>query len=42
MTYNTGKLTAEEGAETPVWLALLPKGGPSGLFFSQKEETSFD
>ena len=42
MTNNTGKLTAEEGAETPVRLALLPKGGPSGLFFSQKEETSFD
>lgn len=42
MNYNNGKLTTEEGAESPVWLALLPNGGPSGLFFSRKEETSFD
>ncbi|KAK9202381.1 hypothetical protein WN944_017591 [Citrus x changshan-huyou] len=41
MTYNTGRLTVEEGAESPVWLALLHKGGPSGLFFSRKEETLF-
>lgn len=25
--------SAEEGAETPVWLATLPDGGPSGGFF---------
>ncbi|KAL9430135.1 hypothetical protein AB3S75_025507 [Citrus x aurantiifolia] len=42
MNYNNGKLTTEEGAESPVWLALLPNGGPSSLFFSRKEETSFD
>lgn len=41
MTYNAGRLTVEEGAESPVWLALLHKGGPSGLFFSRKEETLF-
>ncbi|KAH9732087.1 (+)-neomenthol dehydrogenase [Citrus sinensis] len=29
MTYNAGRLTVEEGAESPVWLALLHKGGPS-------------
>ncbi|KAL3517131.1 hypothetical protein ACH5RR_024033, partial [Cinchona calisaya] len=39
---NTGYLTVEEGAETPVMLALLPDDGPSGLFFSQKEVTSFE
>ncbi|MCC6525799.1 MAG: SDR family NAD(P)-dependent oxidoreductase [Polyangiaceae bacterium] len=25
--------SAEEGARTPLWLALLPEGGPSGGFF---------
>ncbi|MFQ6619957.1 hypothetical protein Gotur_000767 [Gossypium turneri] len=34
---NTGTITAEEGAVTPVKLALLPKGGPSGLFFVKGE-----
>ncbi|KAH1045933.1 hypothetical protein J1N35_036717 [Gossypium stocksii] len=34
---NTGIITAEEGAVTPVKLALLPKGGPSGLFFVKGE-----
>lgn len=26
-------LTAEAGAETPIWLALLPEDGPTGGFF---------
>jgi NAD(P)-dependent dehydrogenase (short-subunit alcohol dehydrogenase family) len=26
----------DEGAETPVWLALLPDGGPTGGFFRDK------
>jgi NAD(P)-dependent dehydrogenase (short-subunit alcohol dehydrogenase family) len=26
----------KQGAETPVWLALLPKGGPTGGFFSDE------
>ncbi|CAI9101766.1 OLC1v1039177C3 [Oldenlandia corymbosa var. corymbosa] len=38
---NTGFLTSAEGAEAPVMLALLPNGGPSGLFFSRKAVTSF-
>nr|DAD47456.1 TPA_asm: hypothetical protein HUJ06_017393 [Nelumbo nucifera] len=38
---NTGVLTVEEGAESAVRLALLPDGGPSGLFFSRKEPSSF-
>ncbi len=28
----------EKGAETPVWLALLPKGSKTGGFFRDKEE----
>ncbi|MEE9275079.1 MAG: SDR family oxidoreductase [bacterium] len=27
----------EEGADTPVWLALLPKGGPTGGFFQDRK-----
>lgn len=30
--------TAAEGADTPVWLATLPAGGPNGGFFRQREE----
>ncbi|XP_044503862.1 (+)-neomenthol dehydrogenase-like [Mangifera indica] len=41
LNQNTGFLTVEEGAESVVRLALLPKDGPSGLFFSRKEETPF-
>jgi len=28
----------EKGAETPVWLALLPEGGPQGRYFRDKKE----
>ncbi|TMW87034.1 hypothetical protein EJD97_020508 [Solanum chilense] len=38
---NTGNLTAEEGAESFVKLALLPNDGPSGLFFYRQEVTLF-
>ncbi|OWM64202.1 (+)-neomenthol dehydrogenase-like [Punica granatum] len=38
---NNGVLSAQEGAESPVYLALLPKTGPSGLLFSKKEVCSF-
>ncbi|KAF3641349.1 (+)-neomenthol dehydrogenase [Capsicum annuum] len=41
MTAYTGSLTAEEGAESLVNLALLPNDGPSGAFFYRKEVTSF-
>lgn len=30
-------LTPEEGADTPVWLAMLPADGPSGGFFSSRQ-----
>ncbi|XVE77095.1 hypothetical protein DITRI_Ditri13aG0034700 [Diplodiscus trichospermus] len=41
MNYNCGILTVEESAEGPVRLALLPNGGPSGLFFVRTEESDF-
>jgi len=31
-------LTPQQGAETIVWAALLPDGGSSGKFFSEKKE----
>ncbi len=34
---NQAPLSPEEGADTPVWLATLPDGGPSGGFFRQRE-----
>ncbi len=30
--------TTEQGAATPVWLATLPDGGPSGKFFKDEQE----
>jgi len=29
-------LTPEQGADTPVWLATLPTGGPTGGFFRER------
>ena len=29
-------VSVEDGADTPVWLATLPSGGPSGGFFRQR------
>uniref|UniRef100_A0A7N0UEU7 Short-chain dehydrogenase/reductase n=1 Tax=Kalanchoe fedtschenkoi TaxID=63787 RepID=A0A7N0UEU7_KALFE len=34
LTLNAGVFTAEEGAEFPVKLALLPNDSPSGLFYA--------
>jgi carbonyl reductase 1 len=31
----------EEGAETPVWLALAPAGTPAGKVFRDKAEVSW-
>ncbi|KAK6162382.1 hypothetical protein DH2020_002223 [Rehmannia glutinosa] len=42
INYNTGLLTVEEGAESPVRLALLPDDGPAGQFFVKKELSSFE
>ncbi|XVF73242.1 hypothetical protein PTKIN_Ptkin12aG0185700 [Pterospermum kingtungense] len=42
INFNMGTLTAEEGAAVPVKLALVPNGGPSGLFYVQGEPASFE
>ena len=31
------RLSTEQGADTPVWLATLPNGGPSGGFFHDRQ-----
>ena len=41
ITHNTGNLTVEEGAKGPVMLALMPEGGPSGLFFYETTVSTF-
>ncbi|KAJ1392613.1 Short-chain dehydrogenase/reductase SDR [Sesbania bispinosa] len=41
ITVNTGFLTVEEGAASPVKLALLPNGSPSGLFYYRSEVSPF-
>ncbi|XP_048421999.1 (+)-neomenthol dehydrogenase-like isoform X3 [Pyrus x bretschneideri] len=41
MTFNAGFLTIDEGAENVAWLALLPSGGPTGLYFIKKEITPY-
>jgi NAD(P)-dependent dehydrogenase (short-subunit alcohol dehydrogenase family) len=33
--------SVEQGAQTPVWLALLPEGGPSGGFFHDQTPTAW-
>ncbi len=34
---NRAPLSVEEGADTPVWLATLPDGGPTGGFFRERK-----
>ncbi|KAI3463594.1 hypothetical protein Pfo_020257 [Paulownia fortunei] len=41
ITCNLGPLSAAEAAENPVKLALLPDGGPSGLFFYRQKVSTF-
>ena len=41
ITANTGILTVEEGAASPVRLALLPNGSPSGFFYYRSDVASF-
>ncbi|KAL4602766.1 hypothetical protein ACB092_10G077500 [Castanea dentata] len=38
---NTGVFTIVEAAKGPAMLALIPEGGPSGLFFDQTEVSTF-
>lgn len=42
INFNTGILSVEEGAASPVKLALVPNGDPSGLFFDRANVSSFD
>ena len=41
INFHLGPLTAEESAKRVLRLALLPSGGPSGLFFAKNEVTPF-
>lgn len=34
---NQAPVSPQQGAETPVWLATLPDGGPSGGFFRERQ-----
>ncbi|KAL8268542.1 hypothetical protein R6Q59_002340 [Mikania micrantha] len=42
LNYKTGILSVEDGAETPVKVALSPHDGPSGCFFDRNGITSFE
>jgi hypothetical protein len=39
MNQSDGARPVAEGADTAVWLATLPDGGPSGGFFHGRELT---
>lgn len=38
---NHAPRTSDEGADTPVWLALLPEGGPQGAIFRDRAPASW-
>ncbi|RLM75688.1 (+)-neomenthol dehydrogenase-like [Panicum miliaceum] len=41
INFDTGEYTAEDGASCIVSVALLPEGGPTGVFFFRTEEAPF-
>ena len=41
INFNSGILPVKEGAASPVRLALLPNGSPSGLFYIRSAVSSF-
>ncbi|KAL3131003.1 hypothetical protein ABBQ38_000327 [Trebouxia sp. C0009 RCD-2024] len=41
MTSHRGVKTLEQGADTPVWLALMPPGGPTGKLFAERKQIPF-
>ncbi|XP_010457077.1 PREDICTED: (+)-neomenthol dehydrogenase-like [Camelina sativa] len=41
INFNTGILSVEEGAASPVKLALVPNGDPSGLFYDRANVSNF-
>jgi NAD(P)-dependent dehydrogenase (short-subunit alcohol dehydrogenase family) len=34
-------LTPQQGADTPIWLATLPDGGPTGGFFRERKRIAW-
>ena len=38
---TSAPLTPEQGADTPVWLALLPDDGPTGGFFRRRQPAAW-
>lgn len=41
MTGYAGNISAEDGADTGVWLALLPDPAVTGKFFAERREINF-
>ncbi|KAF9612691.1 hypothetical protein IFM89_003166 [Coptis chinensis] len=41
LNLHTGTMTVDEGARSPVLLALLPDGSPSGCYFDQTQMAEF-
>jgi carbonyl reductase 1 len=41
MTGWAGNISAEDGADTGVWLALLPDQAITGKFFAERREVNF-
>ena len=41
MTGYAGNISVEEGADTGVWLALLPDQAVTGKFFAERREINF-
>lgn len=41
MTGWAGNISAEEGADTGVWIALLPDQSVTGKFFAERREINF-
>ncbi|PKA60246.1 (+)-neomenthol dehydrogenase [Apostasia shenzhenica] len=41
MTGWQGNMSADEGADTGVWVVLLPKESPTGKFFAERREISY-
>ncbi|KAH7663062.1 Short-chain dehydrogenase/reductase SDR protein [Dioscorea alata] len=42
INFNTGTLSAEEGAKGPVMLALLPDGGLSGFYYDRTSVSTYE
>jgi hypothetical protein len=38
---SSAPLSVEQGADTAVWLATLPDGGPSGGYFRERKRMAW-